>query len=128
MDEAKGKDVIQKMVNEWSKVFTNQVFFNNVEGNVWCYSVEFSIPKEVKPIPEGTVKCDFYLTELPDGGHEIEFNFENESLRHRVDNTMRSSMYESWIDRLLEKKLTVKSKIHLGTEFEKSRFVNEKGE
>ena len=36
-------------------------------------------------------------------------------------------MYESWINRVLEKKLQVKSLLHLGTEFEHSRFIDKKG-
>jgi len=27
MNEQKGKEIISKMVNEWSKVYINQVFF-----------------------------------------------------------------------------------------------------
>jgi hypothetical protein len=27
-------------------------------------------------------------------GYDVEFNFENESLKHRIGNTMRSNMYE----------------------------------
>lgn len=94
MDEAAGKEIVQKMVDSWSKVFTNQVFFNNQEGNIFCYEVEFSKPKQVKPIPEGTVKCFFFVTDMGDGNNDIEFNFENESLRHKITNTMRASMYE----------------------------------
>jgi len=36
-------------------------------------------------------------------------------------------MFESWIDRVLENKLKIKSQIHLGTEFEFTRTVDEKG-
>ena len=31
---------------------------------------------------------------MGDGTHDIEFNFENESLRHKISNTMRETMYE----------------------------------
>ena len=27
-------------------------------------------------------------------GYDVEFNFENESLKHRIGNTMRGNMYE----------------------------------
>ena len=27
-------------------------------------------------------------------GYDVEFNFENESLKHRIGNTMRNNMYE----------------------------------
>lgn len=113
------------MVNEWSKpdVYINQVFFLNQVGNVWCYEVEFSKPQIMKPIPEGTVKVYFSIIEAEAGGFEVEFNFENESLKHRAGNTMRSNMYESWINNVLEKKLKIKTELHLGTEFEHTRFV-----
>jgi hypothetical protein len=32
--------------------------------------------------------------EVDNGDHEIEFNFENESLKHKIGNTMRANMYE----------------------------------
>lgn len=36
-------------------------------------------------------------------------------------------MYESWINNVLEKKLKVKTELHLGTEFEQTRFVGDDG-
>ena len=43
----------------------------------------------MKPIPEGTVKVYFtIMVDDPDAEPSVEFNFENESLKHRVDNTM----------------------------------------
>ena len=69
------------------------------------------------------MKVDFYVIDLPysDPGEDkyrVEFNFENESLRHSVKYTMRKNMFEKWIDRILENKVKVKGIIHLGTEFE----------
>ena len=62
---------------------------------VCSYEVEFSIPKNIKPIPEGTVKVFFTVTESDDeGNYTVEFNFENESLKHREGNTMRNNKYE----------------------------------
>jgi len=29
-----------------------------------------------------------------ESGYEIEFNFENESLKHKLNNTMRKNMFE----------------------------------
>ena len=127
MNEQAGKDIVQKIVNEWSKVYINQVFYLNQVGNVFCYEVEFSKPKNDKPIPEGTVKVYFNIIEAEDGKHEVEFNFENESLKHRPGNTMRSNMYEKWINNVLEKKLKIKTELHLGTEFEHTRFVGPDG-
>lgn len=94
MNEAKGKTIVQEIVNKWSKVYINQVFFVSQMGNVWCYEVEFSKPLNIKPIPEGTVKVFFTVMETADGGTDVEFNFENESLKHKDGNSMRSNMYE----------------------------------
>ena len=60
----------------------------------FSYEVEFSKPHLVKPIPEGTVKVFFSLIERSAGDPLIEFNFENESLKHKLDNTMRTNMFE----------------------------------
>ena len=59
------------------------------------YYVEFSKPDKVKPIPEGTVKVFFDITvgETVEE-YDIDFNFENESLRHRIDSTMRQDMFQ----------------------------------
>lgn len=59
MDKDKGKKIVQEMVNEWSNVYINQVFFLNNTALLWNYEVEFSKPKNIKPIPEGTVKVYF---------------------------------------------------------------------
>lgn len=59
------------------------------------YFVEFSKPDKLRPIPEGTVKVYFDIT-VGDGPdeYEIEFNFENESLKHRLDSTMREAKFQ----------------------------------
>jgi hypothetical protein len=94
---------------------------------MYSYEVEFSKPKNVKPIPEGTVKVYFNVIEIENNDYDVEFNFENESLRHKKSITMRANMYESWINNVLEKKLKVKTELHLGTEFEQTRFVGDNG-
>jgi uncharacterized protein YqiB (DUF1249 family) len=63
------------------------------------FQVEFSKPLQTKPIPEGTVRVffDVILDEATTGeesAYEIEFNFENESLKHKLTNTMRKNMFE----------------------------------
>jgi len=65
--------------------------------------------------------------ETADDGTDVEFNFENESLKHREGNTMRTAKYEAWIDFVLEKKLNIKKALHLGSEFEYTRFVDADG-
>ena len=59
------------------------------------YYVEFSKPDKLRPIPEGTVKVFFDIT-MGDSAddYDIEFNFENESLKHRMDSTMREDMFQ----------------------------------
>ncbi len=89
--------------------------------------MEFSKPHHLRPIPESTVKVLFQIIEKANGENIIEFNFENESLKHKLDNTMRTNMFQSWIDRVLENKLKIKTQLHLGTEFEYTRTVDEKG-
>lgn len=96
-------------------------------GNRLNYEVEFSKPHPTKPIPEGTVKVYFSIIVNKDGGYDIEFNFESESLMHTIDKTMRTNMFESWINKVLEKKLIIKSQLHLGTDFEYTRTVGDDG-
>lgn len=62
------------------------------------------------------------------GDRTVYFQFENESLVHRLDYTMQPGQYERWIDRILGNKLKVRKALHLGTEFEYTRFKDKKGE
>jgi hypothetical protein len=99
MREEEGLNIVKAIVNEWSKVYINQVFFVQEYANILQYEVEFSKPHQTKPIPEGTVKVYFNLIQLQneggeDSGYEVEFNFENESLKHKLNNTMRKNMFE----------------------------------
>jgi len=96
-------------------------------SNRFSFEVEFSKPLVNKPIPEGTVKVFFSIIETGASQWIVEFFFENESLKHKLDSTMRTNMFEKWIDRVLENKLKIKSELHLGTEFEYTRTVDEKG-
>ena len=77
---------------------------------------------------------DITMGETPEEPYDVEFNFENESLKHRIDprgaafgGTMRQDMFQSWIDRVLENKHKIKQQLHLGTEFEYTRFVDKRG-
>ena len=98
-------------------------------SQLYRYYVEFSKPDKLRPIPEGTVKVFFDITVGDQAGeYDIEFNFENESLKHRMDSTMREDMFQSWIDRVLENKHKIKQQLHLGTEFEFTRNVDKKNQ
>ena len=70
------------------------------------------------------MKVYFYVIDRASMEPKIEFNFESESLRHKIGNTMRTNMFEKWIDRVLENKLKIKGLLHLGTEFEYTRTVD----
>lgn len=80
------------------------------------------------PIPEATVKVFFTVSISTMGDKTVYFQFENESLVHRLDYTMQPGQYERWIDRILGNKLKVRKALHLGTEFEYTRFKDKKGE
>lgn len=81
-----------------SKTFSSK-YTNRLTPWITRYEVEFSKPHQTKPIPEGTVKVFFNIITLQseegkDNGYEVEFNFENESLKHKLENTMRKNMFE----------------------------------
>lgn len=71
---------------------------NSIAWFVARYSVEFSKPSKQKPIPEGTVKVLFDIIQMDNEEYEVEFNFENESLKHKMDNTMRTNMFQVCLD------------------------------
>lgn len=81
----------------------SQIFLSNklfpLTYKAYSYEVEFSKPLHTKPIPEGTVRVFFSIIEKANGEHMIEFNFENESLKHKLDSTMRTNMFEVYIFR-----------------------------
>lgn len=110
--------MVREIIEEWSKIYTHQIHFLEERLNVWQYEVEFSMPKQAMPIPGATVKVIFSVidgskTENEEHAAErfqFEFNFENESLIHKLDaSTMRTNMFESWINNLIEKKFKIGS-------------------
>ena len=89
-------------------------------ANVFEYFVEFSKPHKTKPIPEGTVRVYFNIIMKEDGQYDIEFNFENESLKHNLDyNTMRKNMFEVSMHELIsgEDKHILRSILHYEKDF-----------
>lgn len=95
MRTEEGKQIVKGIVDSWSKIYISQVFEGQEYGNVLQYYVEFSKPEKVRPIPEGTVKVFFDITvgDAKDD-YDVEFNFENESLKHRLDSTMREAKFQ----------------------------------
>ena len=51
------------------------------------YYVEFSKPSKDKPIPEGVVNVFFDIILGEGDDYDIEFNFESESLKHKLGAT-----------------------------------------
>ena len=96
MNVEEGKKIVKSVVDEWSQIYINQVFYLQSFNNVHSYYVEFSRPHKTKLIPESTVRVYFYIIESTEEhkidneeGYRVEFNFESESLRHTMDKTMR---------------------------------------
>jgi hypothetical protein len=89
-----GEGIISKIVEGWSKVYTKQISALGAYANILQYEVEFSLPNQTKPIPDRTVRVTFNIIQHNDGNYDIEFNFENESLKHKLNNSMRTNMFE----------------------------------
>ena len=81
MKPEEGLKIIKEIVNEWSQVYINQVFYVNSLQNVHHFQVEFSRPTKVKPMTEGTVKVEFYVIDKEpessptEDSYDVEFNF-----------------------------------------------------
>ncbi len=82
------------------------------------------MPTITEPIPKAKVNVNFLLTEAEKGKYEVEYTFECEQLRHRLDCTLNSNRFEDWIVRLIENKNRIKDVMHMGTEFEYTRIVD----
>lgn len=77
------------------------------------------------PVPKATVKVHFTVTFGIGDDSDIEFMFENESLRHRPNRTIRIPQMESWIDRVYEDKMKIRTMMNLVTKFESTRLLEE---
>ena len=56
---------------------------------------EFSLPTPEKPVPAATVKVFFYIPDLTDPNErKIQFRFENDSLIHQFEKTIRITQME----------------------------------
>jgi len=61
MRTEEGEAIVKKIVEEWSKVYTKQVASLGAYANILQYEVEFSQPRQTKPIPESTVRVIFNI-------------------------------------------------------------------
>lgn len=56
----------------------------------------------------------------------MEFRFENDSLIHKPNHTLRIPLMEKWIEKILHKKAMTSKILFLGTEFESTRIKDER--
>jgi len=114
---------VNEVVGKWRTKYISTTKFLERNFNTLTYETEFSLPTSKRPIPEATVKLYFYIHELPGDKYAMEYVFETESLKHRVDHTIRPTQIEVWIDRILDNKRTIKQLMNLGTTFESTRLL-----
>jgi len=117
---------IRKTVFKWTSKFYYNIDFLENKNNTYEFLVEFSAPTKLNPIPKAKVKVFFTCKELPEGDFDTTFRFENQSLVHKLDNSIRCSQIEKWIERLLKEKEITRDVLFLGTEFEAERIKNDK--
>jgi len=96
------------------------------------------LPTKLNPVPKAKVKVFFTCEESSEQDFDITYRFENQSLVHKLDNTIRSSQIEvrmnnllilnnffkKWIERVLSEKELTRDVLFLGTEFEAERIKN----
>lgn len=118
-----GLEIVEGLVSPWTANYAHFAKFETSEIYRYRFSVEFSKPTALKPVPEASVKVlfniDFRHTDRP----IVTFQFENESLQHCPDRTLRMSQFELWIDRIYNDKVKVRSLMSMITKFEQSRWV-----
>jgi len=85
--------ILTRCSSTWrKKKCLSKDLFTDIDIRYW---VEFSKPRQEKPIPEGTVKVFFYIIQDEEtDNYTIEFQFENESLMHSLNKTMRTNMFQ----------------------------------
>lgn len=125
-----GEDLV-KMTNSllktWSKKFMFYTKIVHDEGNFKELVSEFSLPTKEKTIPISTAKVYFYMRKDPAGrGWERTFRFENDTLIQNLNNTIRLTEMEKWLESIMEKKVFTRDVIFLGTEFESTRIKEQR--
>ncbi|KAL4491859.1 hypothetical protein ABPG72_006114 [Tetrahymena utriculariae] len=126
--EIEGVHLINEFVHTWTQKYLFQTTYQEHNKHGYVFMTEFSLPQINKPIPTATVKVYFYLNEDESSpkGIKITFRFENDSLIHTPDRTIRISQMEKWLEKILDKKARTSKILFLGTEFESTRIKHEK--
>jgi Ca2+-binding EF-hand superfamily protein len=126
-DQAKRRadyiQVITEIVSGWTKKYLHNTKFVDAQADgVNKYMTEFGLPTATLPVPMASVRVYFFI----DARGEIYFRFENDSLHHTPDKTVRDTVMENWIERYLHNKGITSQILFVGTEFESTRIKNER--
>jgi 28 kDa A-kinase anchor len=120
-------EMTNSLLRTWSKKF---MFYTKILVDEESYKElvsEFSLPTKEKTIPISTAKVYFYLKKDPAGrGWARTFRFENDTLIHNLNNTIRLTEMEKWLESIMEKKVFTRDVIFLGTEFESTRIKEQR--
>mmetsp|Transcript_13562 Transcript_13562/g.25582 ORF Transcript_13562/g.25582 Transcript_13562/m.25582 type:complete len:522 (-) Transcript_13562:2647-4212(-) len=118
-----GLEIVEGLVGPWTTRYAHFVKFEDCEIYRYHFSVEFSKPTALKPVPEASVKVHFNIDFRNQQQPDVKFQFENESLQHRPERTLRMSQFELWIDRIYNDKTKIKNLIPMITKYEQTRWV-----
>jgi hypothetical protein len=118
-----GLEIVDGLVSPWTAKYVHFVKFESFDLFLYQFSVEFSKPTALKPVPEASVKVRFNIDYRNPNRPDATFQFENESLQHRPERTLRMSQFELWLDRIYNDKIKVRELMPMLTKFESTRWV-----
>ncbi|CAK61582.1 unnamed protein product (macronuclear) [Paramecium tetraurelia] len=119
--------LINNFVSQWTKKYLYYTSYIEETSSGHTFMTVFSLPTPSNPIPVATVKVYFYIPDLTDPSERtMSFRFENDSLIHLVNRTIRISQMEKWIETILARKDRTCRIMFLGTEFEQTRIINKR--
>ena len=89
------------------------------DGGDNTFRATFSKPTRKNPVPLAVIYCTYYVSGTVDSP-SVSYRIENETHVHRQEENMVFS--EVWLDRILSRKLRVKSFVDTSTPFDRSRL------
>ena len=90
VNSQKGIDHIQAYMKNWTKRYIHATKFVSKRSDTeYVYETEFSIPSNVQPVPEAAVKIHSTITFTDAEISDFWYTFENETLRHRENRSIR---------------------------------------
>ena len=113
-------------MRNWTKRYIHATKFVSKRSDTeYVYETEFSIPSNVQPVPEAAVKIHSTITFTDAEISDFWYTFENETLRHRENRSIRIAQMETWIDRMYKDKMSVRGMVNMLTKFESTRIIHE---